>query len=340
MKVHVYAGASEFLARTHIELEKNEAANNLLLGLVAQPSDFNTVRRIVETTINRIYPLYYPNDVVRFFLDHHAPESILADINAGCVYIFDADSVVIGTGTIHGREIARVFVLPEYQGRGYGSAIMKTLEEMVFRTHQIVRLDSSLPAFDMYLKRGYKARSWHTIVTPGGQVLCYHQMEKENSQELCDSSSPCKEPDLKNEIILVRPFNPQTDRIATIELWNSVFAYDAPHNEPGISIDNKVAVSDGLFYVACNGNEIVGTVMAGYDGHRGWIYSLAVKPDQQKQGIGKKLMARAEAALRELKCIKINLQVLDTNTGIVEFYKKLGYVVEPRVSMGKLLKSK
>ena len=142
---------------------------------------------------------------------------------------------------------------------------------------------------------------------------------------------------MKNDI-LVRPFKLDIDRNATVTLWKTVFAYDAAHNEPASVIDNKVAMNDGLFYVACNGNEIVGTVMAGYDGHRGWIYSLAVKPDQQRLGIGKKLMAHAEAALRELKCPKINLQVLDTNVGVVEFYKKLGYVVEPRISMGKLLR--
>jgi ribosomal protein S18 acetylase RimI-like enzyme len=113
----------------------------------------------------------------------------------------------------------------------------------------------------------------------------------------------------------------------------------AARNEPGLAIDKKVAVDDGLFFVACTRDEIVGTVMAGYDGHRGWIYSLAVRPAQQKLGIGKKLMAHAETALRKLKCPKVNLQVLDSNTGVVEFYKKLGYAVEPRISMGKLLKS-
>jgi ribosomal protein S18 acetylase RimI-like enzyme len=98
-------------------------------------------------------------------------------------------------------------------------------------------------------------------------------------------------------------------------------------------------MDDGLFYVACHGDEVVGTVMVGYDSHRGWIYSLAVKPDQLRQGVGRKLMAHAEAALRELKCPKINLQVLNTNAGVMEFYKKLGYVVELRISMGKRLKS-
>lgn len=144
---------------------------------------------------------------------------------------------------------------------------------------------------------------------------------------------------MKNDI-LIRPFRLDIDRDPTIALWKSVFSYGAPHNEPGLVIDNKVAMNDGLFFVACNENEIMGTVMAGYDGHRGWIYSLAVKPDQQKQGVGKKLMAHTEAAQRELKCPKVNLQVLDTNADAAEFYKKIGYVVEQRLSMGKLLKSK
>jgi len=143
---------------------------------------------------------------------------------------------------------------------------------------------------------------------------------------------------VKNDV-LIRPFQLDIDRKATIVLWNTVCLYNAPHNEPSLVIDNKVAMDDGLFYVAYSGNEIVGTVMAGYDGHRGWIYPLAVKPDQHRQGVGKKLMSHAEAALRELKCLKVNLQVLDTNAGVVEFYKKLGYVVEPRISMGKRLNS-
>lgn len=168
---------------------KSNAVIVALKRTVAQSSDLGTVRRIVETSINAIYPLYYPCHVVQFFLDHHTPDRILTDIDAGCVCIFETDSTIVGTGTVHGNEITRVFVLPEYQGRGYGSAIMKQLEDIVFRLHRIVKLDSSLPAFGMYLKRGYKSCAWQKIVTPGGQVLCYHEMEKENVQASCDSSS-------------------------------------------------------------------------------------------------------------------------------------------------------
>ena len=160
-------------------MNKSNASIIALKRTVAQPADLDTVRRIIETTINKIYPLYYPCDVVQFFLDHHGLDRILSDIDATCVYLFETDSVTVGTGTIHGNEITRVFVLPEFQGRGYGSAIMQKLEDIVFRTHRIVKLDSSLPAFDMYLKRGYKFRAWRKIVMTSGQVLCYHEMEKE-----------------------------------------------------------------------------------------------------------------------------------------------------------------
>lgn len=156
---------------------------------IAQPCDLDTVQRIVNTTISEIYPLYYPGDVVRFFLDHHAHAKILTDIKTGSVCLFEANSVTIGTGTIHGNEIKRVFVLPEYQGRGYGSVIMKQLEDIIFSKYRIVKLDSSFPAFGMYLKRGYKSRAWRKIVMASGQVLCYHEMEKENVQASCDSSS-------------------------------------------------------------------------------------------------------------------------------------------------------
>jgi ribosomal protein S18 acetylase RimI-like enzyme len=77
--------------------------------------------------------------------------------------------------------------------------------------------------------------------------------------------------------------------------------------------------------------------MAGYDGHRGWLYSVAVDPDRQRQGIGRQLMDYAVDVLKTKGCVKINLQVRATNAGVVAFYEALGFVVEDRISMGKLL---
>jgi ribosomal protein S18 acetylase RimI-like enzyme len=89
--------------------------------------------------------------------------------------------------------------------------------------------------------------------------------------------------------------------------------------------------------VAVEGDVIVGTAMAGYDGHRGWVYAVAVKPSHRRRGVGAALMARVEVALRAAGCPKLNLQVRASNRQAVAFYERLGYAVEDRVSMGKLL---
>lgn len=77
--------------------------------------------------------------------------------------------------------------------------------------------------------------------------------------------------------------------------------------------------------------------MAGYDGHRGWLYTIAVSPQYQRRGVGSKLVRHAERVLIAMGCLKINLQVRVSNAEVVEFYRKLGYLVEERISMGKLV---
>ena len=127
------------------------------------------------------------------------------------------------------------------------------------------------------------------------------------------------------------------DQVAV--LWREIFAYDSPHNAPELVIEKKLEQRDGLFFVARLGQTVVGTVMAGYDGHRGWIYSLAVLPDYRGIGIGSRLLRHAEARLAGLGCIKVNLQIVECNEAAVGFYERLGYDIEPRISMGKRLRS-
>ena len=134
----------------------------------------------------------------------------------------------------------------------------------------------------------------------------------------------------------IRLFDSGKDHAAVVSLWTSVLNYAAAHNAPEVSIRNKVEAADGLFFVAESAGRLVGTVMAGYDGHRGWIYSLAIDPAFRNRGIGRSLLGRAESALRERGCVKINLQIADGNEGVAGFYEKMGYAVEPRTCMGKI----
>ena len=124
-----------------------------------------------------------------------------------------------------------------------------------------------------------------------------------------------------------------------VALWARVFGLesDTPHNDPEVAIGLKTAYDPGLFLVAVADRRVVGTVMGGYDGHRGWVYSLAVEEGERRMGIGTALMREVEQKLRVLGCRKVNLQVVGTNSGVVGFYEGLGFSVEDRISMGKRL---
>lgn len=121
-------------------------------------------------------------------------------------------------------------------------------------------------------------------------------------------------------------------------LWESCFPEDPPRNRAAAAIPAKLAMNDDLFFV-CEGaaGEVRGTVMAGYDGHRGWLYAVAVDPRLRQRGVGRTLVEHACAALAARGCGKVNLQVRDGNAAALAFYEELGFVREPRVSFGRVL---
>jgi ribosomal protein S18 acetylase RimI-like enzyme len=132
----------------------------------------------------------------------------------------------------------------------------------------------------------------------------------------------------------IRPYD-EHDEQAVVDLWNEVFPYHEPRNEASRVIRQKVASGCDLFFVARKEGGVVGTVIGGYDGHRGWVYRLAVDPRYRSRGIGAALMGHLERALAERGCPKINLQIHGSNAEVAAFYERIGYRVEDRVSMGK-----
>lgn len=135
---------------------------------------------------------------------------------------------------------------------------------------------------------------------------------------------------------MIRPYE-AGDFEGVRSLWLRCFPDNPPRNRAEASIPAKLAFQPELFLVAARDGQVIGTTMAGYDGHRGWLYSVAVDPDVQRGGVGTALVREAEARLRALGCVKINLQVRATNPAVIAFYRKLGFDVEDHVSMGKLL---
>jgi ribosomal protein S18 acetylase RimI-like enzyme len=134
----------------------------------------------------------------------------------------------------------------------------------------------------------------------------------------------------------IRPFE-RSDTSKLEELWGKVFVEDPPWNAPANMIANKLEVQPELLLVGMLDQVLVGAVMAGYDGVRGWIYHLAVAPEARRRGIATELVRTAETDLRKLGCSKVNLQIRASNSEAVAFYQKLGFIIEERVSMGRRL---
>jgi len=131
----------------------------------------------------------------------------------------------------------------------------------------------------------------------------------------------------------VRGYAP-ADREAVCRLWIDVFGYPEPRNAPERVLDDKLAWDGRLLVVESLGS-VVGTLMFGYDGHRGWLYRLAVAAECRRRGLARLLVHEAERRLRELGCTKINLQLHADNESGAAFWGALGYGREVRLSLGK-----
>ncbi len=128
------------------------------------------------------------------------------------------------------------------------------------------------------------------------------------------------------------------DRDDVISLWNECGLVQQ-QNDPLKDIDRKLGVDPGLFLVGVHENAIVATVMGGYEGHRGWINYLAVRPVDQRKGFGRVIMQAVEECLQNKGCPKINLQIRTSNQDVVSFYEAIGYNVDKVVCLGKRLVS-
>ncbi len=137
----------------------------------------------------------------------------------------------------------------------------------------------------------------------------------------------------QNTKLMIRAYQ-TSDEAAVIRLWHRCNLV-VPQNDPQKDIQMKRKVQADLFFVGTIGRRLVATVMGGYDGHRGWIYYLAVDPDYRRQNIGCRMMQKAESELKNRGCPKINLQVRASNQSVISFYERLGFSNDAVISLGK-----
>ena len=136
------------------------------------------VKTITHQTIREIYSHYYALGAVQFFLNHHSNHHIMKGIKNGDVYLIYHHDDVVGTVTINENEICRLFVLPKFQGHGFGSKLISFAENEIAKNYESIVLDASLPAKSLYLKRGYVIKDTHSLLMENGDYLCYDNMQK------------------------------------------------------------------------------------------------------------------------------------------------------------------
>jgi ribosomal protein S18 acetylase RimI-like enzyme len=227
----------------------------------------------------------------------------------------------------HTAEIKRIYVVPSARGKGVARHLITELErhakEFGYRRICLETGVRQPEAQRLYESLGYRHIAAFGLYIGNPTSVCYEKV-------FPDTVHPM-------EPITILPYSDADHRAEVIALWDGVFDYEAAHNQPALVIDKKTANADQLFFVALSAGRVVGTVMAGYDGHRGWIYSVAVSPAHRRRGVGSQLVRFTEKALTTKGCVKVNLQIMERNESVVGFYASLGFSVEKRVSMGKRL---
>lgn len=123
-----------------------------------------------------------------------------------------------------------------------------------------------------------------------------------------------------------------------VDLWRKCNLV-VPQNDPIEDIQKKVEFQPEFFFIGLLDDKVIGSIMVGYEGHRGWINYLAVTPEYQRRGYGEQLVQKSIDELRKMGCLKVNLQVRNTNTAVINFYKHLGFKDDNVTSLGLRLKT-
>lgn len=253
---------------------------------LAQPTDAEGISQVILAALRSSNAQDYPADVIARVAINFTPEAVLALLARRVVLVAVQDEVIVATAALEANVVRSVFVNPSLQGQGIGRLLMIEIE---LRAREagvtVLSVPSSLTAEPFYTKLGF-----HTVRD------VYHGNERTLVMEKALLS--------RHPIGLYRD---RQHRAQVVALWQQAFGYDTAHNVPSLAIDKKLAVNDGLFFVATDKKTVIGTILAGYDGHRGWLYSVAVHADYRRHGLGSSLVRHAEQALIGLGCMKINL---------------------------------
>ena len=276
----------------------------------ATESDAEIVCNIVRGTKAVIYPHYYTQAVVDFFGRLHSLENITRDIKAGKVDILKVDGTIVGTGSRDENHITRVYVLPEYEGKGYGSIIMAHLELEIFSEYENANLDASLPATMFYEHRGFRTVEHRKHDIGDGEVMIYEIMEKGRFAEIKKADKA----DLK-EILELQYLAYQSE--AALFGGKKI----PPLTETPEEIEAEYVQGIILKMVDSDGR-IIGSVRAKEEEGTVYVGKLMVNPDYQKKGYGTRLLLSIEKYFPEKR---FELFTSTRSLANIRMYERMGY---------------
>ncbi|MCG8619020.1 MAG: GNAT family acetyltransferase [Desulfobacterales bacterium] len=219
-------------------------------------------------------------------------------------------------------EIKRMYVSENHRKKGIARYLLQQLEYLAAaRSLSIVRLETGIhqgAAIDLYKRAGF------SNIPPFGAY------SEDPLSVFMEKAIPPVKTDLR-----ISSFA-EGYRSQVIDLWQTC-GLTVPWNDPDRDIQRKLDHSPDLFFLALLGDRVIGTCMAGYDGHRGWFYYLGVLPEFRRLGIAGEMIRHGEFCLTKMGCPKINLMVRQTNTKVIGFYKSEGYTDDPVSVLSKRL---
>ncbi len=299
---------------------------------LAEPKDTKYIYKIVQDTIKEVYPKYYLEEIVDMFCEFHNEGNISKDIENGNVYVLLEKNEMIGTGTVIDNHITRVYVLPQYQGNGFGTYIMNQLEEMIGKKYDKAEIDASLPACKMYYNRRYKTVDHGIWECANGVIQIYEIMEKSFRKEEAESGGmrlrPYKKCDAKDIITWCR--DETAFRKWSADRFELFPITEADMNQKYMEYNGDCMDPDNFYpMTAFDETGIVGHLIMRFTDVKKQVlrFGFVIVDDKKRgRGYGKEMLILAQKyAFEILKVKKVTLGVFENNPSAYYCYRAAGF---------------
>ena len=298
--------------------------------IMADKKDTERVYELVQETIKTIYPKYYLKEIVDMFCEFHSRENIMQDIIDENLYILLDCGELIGTGTKKENHITRVYVLPKFQKKGYGTFIINHLEELISEKYAYADIDASLPACRLYSYLGYQTVDHGIWECKNGVIQVYEIMKKQlksnlNNQFILRPYKPCDAEKIVSWIKDERIFYKWcADRFGEYP----ISAEDINHKY--IECNGDCVEADNFYpMTAVDKDGAVGHLILRYTNAEKTTIRLGfiiVEDSKRGMGYGKRMIQMAmHYAFDMLKAERITLGVFENNLPAYHCYKAAGF---------------